>query len=353
MFVSVKQEGIFMDQAYHLYVISFTAGSESGLAMVAAQDERSAFKILQNGGSRYSEGYALTECRNIGMTTSCHYGILMESFVNAREAYDAIVQVVNRIAKGEKGDKGDKGDVGPLLFDQVNVLVDENTGTPSAVVEIVGTAMNIAFGGLKGETGKTGTSSTRIDQTIISEEDGGRNEFTIYMDDGSSKAISFRNGKRGISSATVSVDSLPGTPRAYCSIDEEGNLDIQFYGLKGVQGNPGVVDTTMVVVDELPQSASAETAGIIYLIYNEDTDEYDRYYTVVDGGTYTFAQIGDTAVNLEDYVRKDSEVWLTQEEFDAIQVKDITKTYNIYEEEEDVTPISDEGDSSGSDGESE
>ena len=93
-----------MSEAYHLYVISFTVGAESGLAMVTAQDEKSAFQILKNGGSRHCEGYSLIQIRDIGMTTSCNYGLLMESFVNAMEAYDAIVEAAQRIIKGDKGD---------------------------------------------------------------------------------------------------------------------------------------------------------------------------------------------------------------------------------------------------------
>ena len=340
----------------NLYAVSFTVGSESGIALIAAPNDRHAMDLLRNSGSRsHSEpGYSLMKMENIGLTASCTYGLLMESYVNAREAYDAIVEVVGKIAKGEKGDKGDKGDTGPLLFERVNVSVDESTGTPMASAEVRNSELNLVFGGLKGEKGETGTSITRIDQTIVSEEDGGRNEFTIYMDNGSSKAISFRNGKRGISTASVSVDSLPGIPRAYCSISDDGNLDIQFYGLKGVQGTPGMVNTTMVVVDSLPEEASAETKDIIFLIYNAVTDEYDRFYTVVNGDTYSFAQLSSTAVDLSDYVRKDSEVWLTQEEFDALQVKDITKTYNIYEDDgEEVIPVPDDEGDSGDEGESE
>ena len=93
-----------MSEAFHLYVISFTVGKEAGLAMVAAQDEKSAFQILKNGGSRNSDGYSLLQTRDIGMSTSCSYGLLMESFVNAKEAYDAIVQAAQRIIKGDKGD---------------------------------------------------------------------------------------------------------------------------------------------------------------------------------------------------------------------------------------------------------
>lgn len=93
-----------MSEAFHLYVISFTVGKEAGLAMVAAQDEKSAFQILKNGGSRYCEGYSLIQTRDIGMTTNCTYGLLLESFVNAKEAYDAIVQAANHFLKGDPGD---------------------------------------------------------------------------------------------------------------------------------------------------------------------------------------------------------------------------------------------------------
>ena len=93
-----------MSEAFHLYVISFTVSKEAGLALVAAQDEKSAFQILKNSGSRYCEGYSLIQIRDIGMSMSCSYGLLMESFVNAKEAYDAIVQAAQRIIKGDKGD---------------------------------------------------------------------------------------------------------------------------------------------------------------------------------------------------------------------------------------------------------
>ena len=101
----------------HLYVISFTVLKEAGLALVAAKNEKQAFQILQNSGSRNCHDgnhYTLVQIRDIGMTADCHYGLLMESFVNALEAYDAIINAMRGIkaVKGEKGDKGDKGDKG-------------------------------------------------------------------------------------------------------------------------------------------------------------------------------------------------------------------------------------------------
>ena len=93
-----------MSNADHLYVISFTVGKESGLAMVAANSDRDAFQILKNGGSRHCEGYTLIQTRDIGISCCCQYGLLMESFVNALEAYDAILKVANTYIKGDKGD---------------------------------------------------------------------------------------------------------------------------------------------------------------------------------------------------------------------------------------------------------
>ena len=93
-----------MNQAIHLYVISFTVGSESGLAMVAANNDRDAFQILKNGGSRCGGGYNLIQIRDIGMSSSCVYGLLLESFVNANEAYDAILEAANHFLKGDPGD---------------------------------------------------------------------------------------------------------------------------------------------------------------------------------------------------------------------------------------------------------
>ena len=356
MFVCVTNREIFMSEGYHLYVISFTVGAESGLAMVAAQDDKSAFQILKNGGSRYGEGYSLIQCRDIGMSTSCTYGLLLESFVNAREAFDSLVDVINKIGKGEKGDKGDKGDTGPMLFERVNVSVNESTGTPSVDSGLVRDddgkrALNIEFGGLKGETGRTGVSISSLTQTVESLQDSGRNEITVAFDNNTTAKFYVRNGSRGLTSVTASVDPLPGNPQVYTEINDEGELQLSFYGLKGVQGEPGVNNTIMQIVEQLPQQASEDTADTIYLIYNVGTGEYDRYYTFFNGSGYEFVQMSSTAIDLSEYKRNDSDVWLTQAQFDALPVKDSTKTYNIYEEEEEpvITETSGSGSTSSSD----
>ena len=283
--------------AYHLYVISFTAGSESGLAMVAAQDERSAFQILKNGGSRCSDGYSLIQTRDIGMTANCHYGLLLESYVNALQAFEAITSVANYM-KGEKGDDGVPGPAGP-----------------------------------EGPQGRDGASIIDVDQTVVSHEDDGWNEVTFTLADGTTSKAFIKNGSAGVTEAFATIDGTQGNPRVVTNITD-GVLSFAFTGLKGMQGNPGVNNATMIVVESLP-TASEYTAQKIYLVYNDETDEYDRYFTQYDGSTYSWVQAGSMSVDMEDYQRKDDEVWLTQDEFDALAVKDITKVYNIYEEAEE------------------
>lgn len=174
-----------MSEAFHLYVISFTVGAESGLAMVAAQDEKSAFQILKNSGSRYCEGYSLIQTRDIGMSSNCSYGLLLESFVNAREAFDAIVQASNKLVgprgysafdvavqngyrgtieewlAGLKGEKGDRGETGsPARFGNITATIDSNIGIPDINIDYSGPEdqkdIEFQFRNLRGDIGPVG-----------------------------------------------------------------------------------------------------------------------------------------------------------------------------------------------------
>jgi len=194
--------------------------------------------------------------------------------------------------------------------------------------------LHFSFFGLQGPKGDKGDSIASVVQTRTSEEDGGTNEVTVTLDTGATSKFNFKNGRTGVTSVDAYVDPIPGVPRVIPSI-EDGEMSFAFYGLKGEQGTPGINNTYMEIVEALPESASAATLDKIFLIYDEDTGEYKRYYTEFDGSAYGFVQIGTTALDLTDYKRADSEVWLTQEQFDAILVKDSTKTYNIYEEVEE------------------
>ena len=293
-----------MQDAFHLYVISFTVGAESGLAMVAAQDEKSAFQILKNGGSRHCDGYSLIQTRDIGMTANCHYGLLLESYVNALQAFEAITSVANYM-KGPAGEPGKEGPPGPQ--------------------------------GADGRQGIDGASLVDVQQTQTSTEDGGYNEITFTLADQTRRKVYIRNGdegRPGVTEVHATADAIVSpTPSVTVYLNDEGALYFTFSGFKGIQGNPGVSNARIVITDDIEEETpSIDTMDIVFWQYNENSGEYDRFITQFDGEDYYFVQIGDTSIDLSDYQRKDDEVWLTQEEFDALTIKDITKVYNIYEE---------------------
>lgn len=284
----------------HLYAINFVAGAESGIALVAAPNERSAIQVLRGSGKYNAspEKYSIQQARDIGMTPSCYFGLLMESYVNALQAFEAITSVANHIT----GPKGDTGDVGPE-----------------------------GKQGIQGEPGKDGVSVASVEQTRTATEDSGYNEITFTLDNGITSKAYIKNGRAGVVSASASVDNSQGTPSVVTYL-ESGVLSLAFSGLKGLQGNPGVNNATMQVVSSLPSFPGEETTQKIYLMYNSETGEYDRYFTQFDGYNYSWVKAGSLSIDMEDYQRKDDEIWLTQEEFDALETKDITKVYNIYEE---------------------
>lgn len=79
-------------------------------------------------------------------------------------------------------------------------------------------------------------------------------------------------------------------------------------------------------------TASSSTSGKTYFVGEEGSDTMQRYITVKNGNNYLWIDYGSTDIDLSDYERKDDNIWLTEDEFDALTVKDPTKTYNVYEE---------------------
>ena len=239
-----------------------------------------------------------------------------------------------------RGPKGQKGDTGsPAGFGQIDASVDNNTSNnPTVIVTEHGpnTAKDIhfAFHGIKGPKG---TSIESVEQTTTSSASEGVNVVTVTLDDDSTYTFQIRNGKAGVSSAVVSVDGTTGNPSVVADV-EDGVLSLAFSGLKGVQGNPGMNNTMMRVVSSLPANPTAQDAQDVYLLYNANTGDYDRYILEYDGQAYNWVQAGSLRIDLADYQRKDDEVWLTQEEWEALEIKDITKTYNIYEEDDSIEP---------------
>ena len=203
------------------------------------------------------------------------------------DAYKAIVSVADKILRGEKGDKGDKGDPGE----------HGEKGDPGEM----GPAGPQGPRGYNGENGHDG-------------EKGDRGE----------------RGPAGVEEVDVSVDSTTGTPGVVSSLSD-GRLSISFSGIKGERGNPGVNNSAQYVVASLPE-ASSETVDAVYMVQIEDTNEYARYVTQYNGSVYSWFQIGTTMMDLDDYIRKDSIVYVTEEEREQIVVFDTDKFYVTYED---------------------
>lgn len=192
---------------------------------------------------------------------------------------------------------------------------------------------------LVGETGATGVDSVEVTMDGEAQLDP---EVTTSFDNGV-LSIHFSNlkgrtglrGPAGVETAQVTVDALSGNPRAVADVTD-GVLTISFYGLKGEQGIPGTNNAETIIVDALPQPPTDRTLNKVYWVMNSETGYYDQYVTQRLGDSWTWVKLGSTEVDLADYVRKDSEVWLTREEFDALPVKDLSVTYNIYEMASDV-----------------
>ena len=316
----------------HLYIVSFTAGADSGLAFLSAPLPSDAVSLLRNTG-RYNgtqDLYQIIQCRDIGMSTSIRNELLLESYVNALVAFD----VISSAAQKYVGPKGDKGETGG--FGRRDAESDGNIGEPYVEIQSDGpnSAKNLhfVFHNIKGENG---ASIVSYEQTQTSDEPSGVNEITVTLADGTESKIYIHNGDTGVDSVTAEVDTTFGTPSIVTSF-EGGALHFSFSGIRGIQGNPGMNNTTMRIVELPLPTPSSETTQDVYLVYNTTTGDYDRYITQYDGEDYEWVQAGSLTINLSDYRRKDDDVWLTQEEFDALPVKDITKVYNIYEDVDEV-----------------
>lgn len=78
--------------------------------------------------------------------------------------------------------------------------------------------------------------------------------------------------------------------------------------------------------------ADGTNANLICLVGENGGASYLRYLSGLTSTGYEWIPLGSTTVDMSDYIRKDSVVWLTEEQFDNLLVKDPNVTYNVYEE---------------------
>ena len=145
-------------------------------------------------------------------------------------------------------------------------IADDEPGTPSADVSLVNKVLSIIFHHLKGNTGDAA----------------------------------------GFGTITATVDDVVGDPSVTVTAsgpDTAKNFTFAFHGLRGIQGVPGVANAKYKQVDTLP-TASAATMDFIYLTPSGTSGVYNMSYTEQDGSTYSWQDLGTTAIQLSDYATK-------------------------------------------------
>jgi hypothetical protein len=130
-------------------------------------------------------------------------------------------------------------------------------------------AVQQGFVGTKDEwlaslVGPTGNGIQSVEQTTESQESGGENVVTVTMTDGTVATFRIRNGQKGV---------------------------------------PGVANARYKQVADLPE-AGAGTMDYIYLTPSGTAGVYNLSYTEQDGNTYSWKDLGTTAIQLSDYATK-------------------------------------------------
>ena len=169
-------------------------------------------------------------------------------------------------------------------------IADNEPGTPSAEVSLANKVLSIIFHHLKGNTGDAA----------------------------------------GFGTITATVDDVVGDPSVTVTVsgpDTAKNFTFAFHGLRGIQGVPGVANAKYKSVDTLP-TASAATMDFIYLTPSGTSGVYNMSYTEQDGSTYSWQDLGTTAIQLSDYATK-AELSQLEHEVNGQNVPDtdITPTY--------------------------
>lgn len=368
--------------------MSFVVGADSGLAFLSASSSTEAMQLLRNAG-RYNgtpDAYKAIQIRDIGMSTSIRSELLLESYVNALVAFDVISSAIVKYI-GPKGDKGDRGE--PARIGDVFAEVDPNTGVPKVDIETFGDefAKNILFKfkNLKGETGPMGPTGPPVAIVNNLETDTPRLALSASM------GVLLKNMvdeiDRRLGAAVLVGSSVAEVDKPINYIKDSNNDD--FYPVthesavrdsNGVTVGVKISQTNMVldnqgqILTDIYDTVSALTsresvvswdgesapdvstipAGVVvtydetdytgtlapgsstmdktYLVGEEDSDNMNKYVTIKTGNTYYWKKYGSEELDLSGYQKVEDEVWLTEDEFAALEVKDPSKTYNVYEE---------------------
>lgn len=158
----------------NLYIISFLACSEAGLALVSAASDSSAISILRNSGkyNGNSEAYQIIQIRNIGLGSSIQSELLMESYVNALVAYEAIVKSLDRISATRiANDLVTDDDSAALAAPQGGVLDSRLASVENALAEISGNYLPMSGGEMDNDASVSIYNSDRDKYITIAPDD--------------------------------------------------------------------------------------------------------------------------------------------------------------------------------------
>ena len=289
----------------NLYILSFNVGGDSGLAIISANKDSDAIQILKNSGKYHGQplDYVIHNYVRLGEVPDVKPGLLLESYNNALGAYELFENSVKWI----------KGDVGsPAGFGTIEATVDNTPGTPSVIVTTSGpnTDKNIRFefSGIKGENGLSagfGTPEATISNTVgiptVEVESSGPDTAKVFK-------FHFANlkgevGPVGVTSVALVIGNDGGTPTGSISLND-GELTLYLNGIKGLQGNSG---------------------------YSGAAGELEVVNNLEDGGE-TSALSAEQGKILKQLIDEKC-VFLTEEEFEMLVVRDDTKIYCTYEDE--------------------
>lgn len=333
----------------------FNAGGDSGIALVSARSDMDALQVLKNGGRFNAEPstYTVLKYRNIGLSTGLRTEILMEAYTNAEGVYDRLMATVDCL----KGDKGDPGDTTQSDWNQTDdsqldyiknkptipaaqVNADWNASSgvaqilnkptiPSSVVQYTAQMLtdaqqtqartNIGAGTYSKPSGgipssdmasAVQTSLGKADSAYQKPSDGiPSTDMTSAVQTSLGKADSaYQKPGTGIPATDLASGVIPDVS---AFITKSVN-DLVNYYTKSETYTQAQIDAIVGAIQgfsyesvaSLP-TASASTMGKIYLVPSADAQAQnvkDEFITIEGGGSYSWEQIGSTAIDLSSYV---------------------------------------------------
>ena len=218
-------DGIAVREMYYVsaYAIAVAYGYEG------TEDEFG--KLLQTAGAKGDDGIGIERIEQVTASTVDGGINVWRAYLTDGTTYDYEVR------NGSKGDKGDSGadGVGIASVEQtVTSAVDGGTNEVTVTLTDGSRSKFYVKNGSRGSSGGSGGGTgggadgvgiASVDQTVKSTEDGGMNEVTVTLTDGSAYSFNVYNGSKGSPGYTPQkgVDYFDGENGITPHIGDNGN----------------------------------------------------------------------------------------------------------------------------------